>query len=131
MKSYGIDTQNKNFSEVDKHLENLKIKGYSVRENSISEKDCELACEKMEQIYLEQETFFHKKNLELINEQDMARMPFLSNNYFLKFIFDPIFLEITEKVLGKYFHIHLQFLSPFLVVSWGLKSCHHIFLLAL
>jgi ectoine hydroxylase-related dioxygenase (phytanoyl-CoA dioxygenase family) len=108
MKSYGISSQNQILNDIDYHVENIKLKGFSIRENVITNIDCDKAVNNLEKIYKIQENDFKKENLEIINELDMARMPFLYDDIFLKFIFDDFFLTLAENIIGKYFHIHLQ-----------------------
>jgi ectoine hydroxylase-related dioxygenase (phytanoyl-CoA dioxygenase family) len=43
-----------------------------------------------------------------INELDLARMPFIQDKSFINLFMDPLILELTEKVIGLKFHLHLQ-----------------------
>lgn len=108
MKSYGITNKKEELSTIDYHLENIKIKGFSLLESLISSKECEIITESLEGIYKKQEKDFGVENLQQINELDIARMPFLSDRVLFKLFMHPFVLELTEKVLGNHFHLHLQ-----------------------
>ena len=108
MKTYGIDSQKQIINDIDYHVENIKLKGFSIRENVLDKNECEKAVIDLEKIYKTQEDNFDREKLDFINELDIARMPFLYDSGFLKYIFDDFFIELSEKIIGKYFHIHLQ-----------------------
>lgn len=108
MKNYGITKRNEVSSNIDYHIENIRIKGYSVEENVFDEDTCSLFANKLEKVYLKQENEFGRENLEKINELDMARMPFVYDRSFSEFFMHPIVLELTSKIIGENFHLHLQ-----------------------
>jgi len=108
MKNYGITKRNVALSIVDFHLENIRIKGYSLEENVIDEEMCDSFTDELEEIYLAQEHEFGRENLEKINELDIARMPFLHKKSFAQFFSHPLVLELTTKIIGENFHLHLQ-----------------------
>lgn len=108
MKTYGITNQKISVDKIDLHQENLRIKGFSIESNLLDAAICDSFSKKLEEIYLTQETEFGKENLMKINELDIARMPFLSDRIFFELFMNDLILDLTEKMLGKHFHIHLQ-----------------------
>lgn len=108
MKSYGITNRKKSDDKIDYHLENLAIKGFSVEENVLSTELCDDFASRLEKVYQQQETDFGTENLEKIQELDMARMPFFYDKKFFELFQNPLVLELTERILGKVFTLHLQ-----------------------
>jgi ectoine hydroxylase-related dioxygenase (phytanoyl-CoA dioxygenase family) len=108
MKTYGIKNNNIVYSDFDYHLENLRLKGFSVQEKVLSENECNILIDKLELIYQKQEQEFGRKNLELIKELDTCRMPFLYEKDFLNLFMKDLIIQIAEKVLGQSNILHLQ-----------------------
>ena len=108
MKSYGVSSQTTVENAVDLHIENLKLKGFSVCNDFIEAAACDLYSERLENIYSEQERSFGRENLAAINEIDIARMPFMFNHSFCDLFMHPFILELAEKVIGTHFQLHLQ-----------------------
>lgn len=108
MKNYGVIRKNEASSNIEYHIENIRIKGYSVEENVFDDDTCNLYASKLEEIYRQQEIEFGSLNLELINELDIARIPFVYDKSFSEFFMHPLVLELTSKVIGENFHLHLQ-----------------------
>lgn len=108
MKKYGINQQQQLDSKIDFHLENLKIKGFSIENSLLSLSLCDDLALHLETVYQSQELSFGKSNLQAINELDVARMPFFYHNIFFDLFLNELVLEIVEKIIGKAFHLHLQ-----------------------
>jgi ectoine hydroxylase-related dioxygenase (phytanoyl-CoA dioxygenase family) len=108
MKNYGITKRNEILSNIESHIENIQIKGYSIEEDIIDAETCNLFSSKLEEIYVKQESEFGRENLLLINELDLARTPFAYDNSFSTFFMHPVVLELTSKLIGENFHLHLQ-----------------------
>ncbi len=108
MKNYGITKKNEDLSNIDYHIENIRIKGYTVEENVIDVESCQLFASRLEDIYLKQEAEFGRENLDSINELDIARSPFVYDKSFCKLFMLPLVLELTSKIIGNNFHLHLQ-----------------------
>lgn len=108
MKSYGITKINNIVDKIDFHIENIRIKGFSIEECVFTDEDCTLFSNKLEDIYSKQEMDFSKEKLEEINEVDIARMPFTYDNSFSKLFMHPLILELTSKIIGNTYHLHLQ-----------------------
>ena len=108
MKSYGISSQNTAETKIDIHIENLKIKGFSVENGLLDNGTCDKLSEELEKVYSAQEQEFGRDNLIKINELDLARMPFLHSKTFFNLFTNSFVLELAEKVIGANFHLHLQ-----------------------
>jgi ectoine hydroxylase-related dioxygenase (phytanoyl-CoA dioxygenase family) len=108
MKTYGITNSNQIFDKIDYHIENIRIKGYSIENNVIDEETCSFYTNKLEEIYSKQEEEFGRENLEIINELDTVRMPFIYDKRFTKFFMHDLVLELTTQIIGENFQLHLQ-----------------------
>jgi hypothetical protein len=108
MTGYGIASHTLLSGRTEVHLENLKIKGFSVEHGLLTEAACDALAERVEGIYRTQEEAFGRHQLALINESDLARMPFLNDRSFFELFMNPLVLELGEKALGANFHLHLQ-----------------------
>lgn len=108
MKNYGITKRSEISNSVEQHIENIRINGYSIEENLIDDNTCNSFTKKLEEVYSIQEKELGRENLEKINELDIARMAFVYDRSFCKFFMHPLVLELTSKVIGENFHLHLQ-----------------------
>ena len=108
MKNYGIIERSEITEKTDLHIESIKLKGYSIEKEVIPKNKCEEFCSLLDVVYSEQKNEFNEEKLKRINELDIARMPFLFNKDFFSFFMNPLFLKLSERILGKKFHLHLQ-----------------------
>jgi ectoine hydroxylase-related dioxygenase (phytanoyl-CoA dioxygenase family) len=108
MKSYGITSSVKNMSEVERHIENISLKGFSIKKNVLTSEECKNYIKIINAVYQKQEQEFGKEKLKKIDELDMARMPFLYDKRLSDLYMNPFVLELTQKILGKNFQLHLQ-----------------------
>lgn len=108
IKSYGIKNKVTVSSELEKHLENLEINGYSISERSIDIATCNLYSQLLEEIYTKQECEIGSDNLVSMNEQDIVRMPLLYESSFFDIIKNSYVLEMVERVLEGSFYLHVQ-----------------------
>lgn len=108
MKSYGIIDQPKPSNEAEFHLENLKLKGFSIKERLISADFCDLLKELLLIQYNDIVKFWTEEKLTVIQEKDMVRMPFVKEKTFFALFMHPDIIELTTLVLGNHFHLHLQ-----------------------
>ena len=108
MKSYGITSSVIIENEIERHIENITLKGFSIKENILSSEECIGYANRLNLIYEKQEAEFGKEKLERIQELDIARMPFLYDRNFSNLYMNPFVLELTSKVIGKNFQLHLQ-----------------------
>ena len=108
MKSYGITNSVKNENEIERHLENISIKGFSIKEGVLNSKECDEYSNLLNEVYEKQEVEFGKDKLEKIQELDIARMPFLYDRRLSNLYMNPFVLELTSSILGTNFQLHLQ-----------------------
>jgi ectoine hydroxylase-related dioxygenase (phytanoyl-CoA dioxygenase family) len=108
MKSYGITSSIQNNSEIDRHIENIKLKGFSIKEDLLTSQECATYIDSINKVYEKQEIEFGKDKLALIDELDVARMPFLYDRRLSNLYMNPFILELTKEILGENFQLHLQ-----------------------
>lgn len=108
MKSYGIINSLKIENEIERHFENISIKGFSIKEGVLTLKECDEYSNIVNKVYEKQVIEFGKDKLEKIQELDLARMPFLYDRGLSALYLNPFVLELTSKILGTNFHLHLQ-----------------------
>jgi ectoine hydroxylase-related dioxygenase (phytanoyl-CoA dioxygenase family) len=108
MKRYGITSSLQIENEIESHIENILIKGFSIKENVLTKEQCEKYKISLNEIYEKQENEFGKDKLEKIQELDTARMPFLYDRSLSDLYMNPFILELTSKILGNNFQLHLQ-----------------------
>ncbi len=107
-KSYGVLKKTTNLNLIDKQLEELKILGYTIIEDLIDSNDLKIYREKLDLVYKKQIDEFSTKELDIINDLQMARMPFLYDDTFCNLFTNKTILSLIEELLGKYFVLHLQ-----------------------
>lgn len=108
IKSYGFSHINIVSSSLEKNLEELKISGYTIIENVLSENHLEIARSKIDEIYDQIENEEGKDALESINERYMIRCPLYFDDFFMNIAANKKILDIVEKVIGNYYILHLQ-----------------------
>jgi ectoine hydroxylase-related dioxygenase (phytanoyl-CoA dioxygenase family) len=108
MKSYGITSSIQNNSEIDRHIENIKLKGFSIKEDVLTYEECAIYIDSINKVYKKQEIEFGKDKLALIDELDVARIPFLYDRRLSNLYMNPFVLELTKEILGNNFQLHLQ-----------------------
>lgn len=108
MKQYGISEIKSLSSETDRHIENIRLKGFTILKSILPEDVCKNMCEKAEIIYQKQISEFGEDNLKLISELDVVRIPFYYDEYFIPTITHPKILDILKKIFKNQFILHLQ-----------------------
>lgn len=108
LKSYGITQMNNVLSEIDKHVEEIAILGYTIIENVLSQEQLVQTRDKIDDIYNRIEKKEGREFLESISERYMLRCPLYYDSYFLGIAANRRILSIVEKILGSYFILHLQ-----------------------
>ncbi len=106
--SYGKFEQAKVESDVDRHVENIKNRGFTVVQDVLNSSEIEQARERIEKVYEIQEAEFGRENLEKIQELDMARMLFVYDDFFLSFINRKKVTDIVSAMLKQKFILNLQ-----------------------
>jgi hypothetical protein len=106
--SYGVSEQNVALDEIDRHLENLQFKGFSILPNLIPTKTLPLWRSRIDEVYQTQESEFGIENLKAINEVDNCRAPLLYDFKFTDLATIPLVIEIVERFFGEWGILHLQ-----------------------
>jgi ectoine hydroxylase-related dioxygenase (phytanoyl-CoA dioxygenase family) len=108
-KSYGINRQSGNpTDEIENALEDLVIKGYTVLEGVLNEKELQEARKRLDSINDAQTKKLSVDYLEKINELDIVRCPFIEDPFFLDIATNATVAKIAERLLGDYYILHLQ-----------------------
>lgn len=106
--SYGISNQHLLTDEVDIHVERIKIQGFSIIENVFEKNEMQKVSLKIDDVYFLQTEEFGKENLKQCHELDMVRCPLAYDSSFIHIALQEKVLNIVERLLGKYFILHLQ-----------------------
>ena len=108
-KTHGVSESYTPSSKLDENIEELNRDGYVILKNLFTKDDCEIAKEKIDTIYKNQiDEFGGEKNLEYINDQNVARALFVYDEFFVKFFNHEQILEVLEKCFGKKYILNLQ-----------------------
>jgi ectoine hydroxylase-related dioxygenase (phytanoyl-CoA dioxygenase family) len=108
MKSYGILNLKNVESSQDLHLEEFYNLGYTVIENIIPESEIlELTLE-LDKIYQIQIEEIGIENLKKINEENLVRAPLAYSDLFIKLASRRDLTHYIDKILGKFYILHLQ-----------------------
>lgn len=82
--------------------------GYQIINDILSHEDISLLKQKLHNIYDIQKNEFGLDNLSLINEENMIRVPFLYDEYFMSLFLKPEILQVIKEILGDHAILHLQ-----------------------
>jgi ectoine hydroxylase-related dioxygenase (phytanoyl-CoA dioxygenase family) len=107
-KQYGISQIKEITNELDKHLENIRLKGYTIYKQVLSIEQCEKLNAIAEEIYQIQIKEFGNDNLKTIQEENVVRCPLYYDENFLSLITHPKILEILKLLFNNHFILHLQ-----------------------
>lgn len=108
-KFYGIKTEALDeLNSFESKIEEIKILGYTIIEDFISEEEIIEASSKLDDIYDIQLNSFGKENLEIIKELNLVRSPLVYDDLFLKICTKPELISIVKYFLGDYFIINQQ-----------------------
>lgn len=106
---YGVKESNRLETEADRHLEELRIQGFTVLTNVLSERDLQTARTRVEAVYAQQiEEIGGEANLERMNDARVVRCPLVYDEFFLKLATQPALLELVSLALGDYYILMLQ-----------------------
>lgn len=108
IKQYGIREIKNINSEIDKHCESIRRKGYSILPQIIRQTQCKKLCEKIETIYQIQKNEFGENNLSQINELDVVRAPLYYDENFAHVLLEEKILNILQILFKNKFILHLQ-----------------------
>ena len=108
IKKYGISSIEQDETGLGRHLENIRLRGYTVLENVVSLEATEHFKIALEKIYLIQENEFGKENIKEIDEANIVRTPFAYDESFLSLITEWRIHEIIKEILGDNYVLQLQ-----------------------
>ena len=108
LQQYGISSITNNLSEVDRHVENINVKGFSILKNVLNNSYLEKVRDSLDKHYKIQEDEFGVDKMKSINELNMLRCPLAYDDVFLGMITNKEVLDIVQKILGNEVLLHLQ-----------------------
>jgi ectoine hydroxylase-related dioxygenase (phytanoyl-CoA dioxygenase family) len=109
IKTFGIKEFNRLESEVDLRAEEIRLVGYTILPDVLSEGELEAACAKLDRIYQTQvEEIGGWDNLKAIGDAYTAMCPLAYDDFFLSLVANRQVLAIVERLLGEYFVLMLQ-----------------------
>jgi ectoine hydroxylase-related dioxygenase (phytanoyl-CoA dioxygenase family) len=107
-KSYGINKVVSAERYSEKILEEFYSIGYAIVENVVSPDELQLLRSELDRIYKIQAESFGPENLKKINEEYMARALLCYSEPYLNLARNATIMEYVERIMGKYFLLHLQ-----------------------
>ena len=108
IKQYGISEIKSISSEKERHIENIRLKGYTILPSVIPQEYIEQCIPKIEHIYEKQKLEFGEDNLKAISELDVVRLPLAYDETFLAFIHQAVIMDILQAIFQNKFILHLQ-----------------------
>lgn len=109
MKSYGIIEQGEASDPLERSAEELKWQGSTVLEEILSGDELDEARGRLDKVYERQvEEEEGEPRLKEIGEANLARMPLMYDDWFLRLPTERRLLEFVRFVLGEYVILHLQ-----------------------
>ena len=109
VKTFGVREFTKPLTAADRSVEEIKLTGYSIVPNVLSDAELEQARSGIDRVYQRQlEEIGGEDRLAAINDGYTARCPLAYDDYFLTVATKPEILSIVKKFLGDYFVLMLQ-----------------------
>lgn len=108
LKQYGINSVEKKLTPKERHIEDIRIKGFTIVKDILSNKQLDEIRISLDKNCKIQEEDFSKENLEAINELDILRVPLAYDTIFLDLITNNYILDIVKSILGDEVLLHLQ-----------------------
>jgi len=109
VQSYGIENQEQNTSILEQHLEELRINGFTILRNQLTEAELRDATSRLDALYLQQESELGADILKAIKEANLVRCPLAADEFFLGLARKPLVLDLASKAIGGgYIMLHLQ-----------------------
>lgn len=109
VKTYGVKEFSRSTSDVDKHVEEIKLLGYTILHSVLSDSELESARQKIDRIYqMQVEEIGGERQLEIIGDIYVAMCLLAYDEFFLSMATHPKVLPVVEKFLGDYFVLLLQ-----------------------
>lgn len=108
MKFYGVEASQDIADAVTRHVEAVRIKGFSVMENALSEAEVADLNERLEAVYARQRDEFGEEALVALNEQNVARCLLAYDETFAGLAASEQVLPVVRALVGTYVVLHLQ-----------------------
>ena len=108
MKFYGVEAAQDTDDAVARHVEAVRIQGFSVMENALSEADVAALNERVEAVYARQRDEFGEEALVALNEQNVARCLLAYDDAFVALAASEQVLPVVRALVGNYVVLHLQ-----------------------
>ena len=106
---YGIKESNSATSEIDRHVEEISVSGFTVVPGVVDESELPEAHRRVDNVYQKQVSEIGGgQNLRAINDETIARCLLAYDDYFLKLATAPKIMALLEKLLGDYFTLLQQ-----------------------
>ena len=93
---------------LDYHLKNISLRGYTILENVLSQTECKLIAKKSDILLEKQLLEYGEDRLKLSNDMGTLRMPFADDEDFTDLITNNKVLQIIYAILGESAILHLQ-----------------------
>lgn len=100
--------QNSADSDLEYHLENLEILGYSVIKNVLSSEEAGNIADLLSKLYEKQDAEFGKERLKELNESEVHRGLLVEDEIFMQMASAPRILEIVHALIGESAILNLQ-----------------------
>lgn len=108
IKNYGITSVKSDLSDSDKHLENLRLKGYTVVKDLLTQNQLTNIRLLLDKYNAAQEEEFGTENMKATNEMNMVRAPLQYDDAFIELVRHEKVLALVQAMLGKEILLHLQ-----------------------
>jgi ectoine hydroxylase-related dioxygenase (phytanoyl-CoA dioxygenase family) len=109
VKTYGVIHEAATYTELEQHLEELTIVGYTILKNVLNAEEVETARLKLDKVYQQQVEELGQEYLSSINELNLARCPLAYDEFFLSLATEEKILNIVNRLIGgSYVLLHLQ-----------------------
>lgn len=107
-KFYGVGPSRGQLNEIESHVEELSLLGYSVMTDAVAADALPAWRQRIDDNYEKQLREFGAERLESIGELDVCRAPLLQDETFIDLAMHPKVLEVVRHILGDWFILNLQ-----------------------
>jgi ectoine hydroxylase-related dioxygenase (phytanoyl-CoA dioxygenase family) len=109
VRTFGVKEHTKLASDLDAHVEEINLLGYTVVPDALREPELSEIRNKVDNIYqLQVEEIGGQDRLQTINDTHTARALLVYDEIFLRVATNPLVLRIVERFLGDYYTLMLQ-----------------------
>lgn len=106
---YGVREAANAVSEIDRSVEEIRVSGYTVVPDVLSQSELAIVGAKLDEIYQAQvKEIGGEQRLAEINDVNIVRLLLAYDDYFLKVATTPKILEVVERLLSDYFILMQQ-----------------------